>query len=192
MKKIICYVSLFFTLNSMAQQPSRFSIGPTVGATHAFLIPYKSWQFNPQWTAGLSWIYSPYEHFGLGGDVRYSTEGGKLNLEPGTNTIRLDYLRIPVKAMYFFGDVENSFRPKVTLGPSVGFLVDEMNTEPVPANKVDFGANVSAGFNYRMMENLWLNVDLNYYQGLIKIRDAGSTKEMNGNLGLQLGVLVGL
>jgi hypothetical protein len=192
MKKLLFVLGIGIAINAAAQGPSRFSIGPTVGASHAFLIPYKSWQFNPQWTAGLSWIYSPYEHFGLGGDVRYSAEGGKLNLEPGTTTIRLDYLRVPIKAMYFFNGVEDNIRPKVTLGPSVGFLVDELNTEPVPANKVDFGVNASAGFNYRMMENLWLNVDVNYYQGLIKIREAGSTKELNGNLGLQLGVLVGL
>ncbi|MCD6067967.1 MAG: hypothetical protein K0S33_2793 [Bacteroidetes bacterium] len=194
MKKIIFCLSIFAGMNMFAQQTTSFSIGPTVGASHSVLMPYNNWEFNPQWTAGLSWIYGPMQHFAIGGDVRYSLEGGKFKSgsETGSSVIRMDYLRVPVKAMYFFGTYEQDFRPKITLGPSVGFLVDEKNTEPAPANKVDFGLNGSVGFNYRMMENLWLNVDANYYQGLLKVRDATSLSEHNANIGLQLGVLVGL
>ena len=184
----------------MAQTGSKaFSIGPTVGANHSFLFPYKS-DFYPTWTVGLATIYSPGEHWGIGGDVRFSKEGSKTSseitsrgsTEKVSNEIELDYLRVPLRGIYFFGDIEDDFRPKITVGPSFGFLVDEKNTMDAPANKFDFGANGSLGFNYRLARDFWLNVDANYYQGLLRVRDVSFDKEVNGSVGLQVGVLFGL
>lgn len=193
MKKIIIGLCLLATVSLFGQTEEKaFSIGPTVGANHSFLVPYTS-KFYPTWTAGLSCIYSPGEHWGVGGDLRFSKEGSKTSSVEGiSDEIELYYLRIPVKGMYFFGDVADDFRPKITLGPSIGFLVDEKNTTWAPANKVDFGLNGSAGFNYRLMQDFWLNVDANYYQGLTRVRNATTERELNGSVGLQVGVLFGL
>jgi outer membrane protein W len=193
MKKFIICLSVLFALKAGAQSEERaaFTIGPTVGWTHAFFTPYSNWEFNPEWTAGLSTIYSPWEHWGVGADVRYSTEGSRVKYESTTNDIRLDYLRVPIKGMYFFNDYGDPFRPKITLGPSIGFMMNETNVNGIHANKVDLGLNGSLGFNLRLMPDFWLNIDANYYQGLTEVRNTG-TSERNGHMCLQAGLLFGL
>src|ERR1700740_122765 len=98
MKKIIIALSLIASISLTAQTEHKaFSLGPTVGMNHSFLMPYKS-QYYPTWTAGLSCIYSPGEHWGVGGDVRFSKEGSKAKtIEGVTQEVELDYLRVPIK-----------------------------------------------------------------------------------------------
>lgn len=199
MKKYILFIGLFFaTTNAFAQEmeakTSHFSIGPSFGFGHTWISPYNNWEFQPTWSAGLTAIYGPIEWFGFGGDVRYSVEGSKTIMKEGgaTRVTRLEYIRVPLKAMVFFGGYEDDFRPKLTLGPSFGFLVAEDDTYNARANGVDVGLNASAGFNYRMARAIWLNVDVNYYQGLTDVRMNSGTRELNGNLGLNLGVAFGI
>lgn len=172
-------------------QQSVFSIGPQGGFGHAFITPYKGSKFQPSWDAGIAAIYSPGVHWGVELDIRYSAEGCKIvDVEnKSTNAMYLRYARIPLKAVYFFNRYEDDFRPKISLGPAIGFLTEEVNSNG--AKSVDFGANASLGFHYRIVRAIWFTADVNYYQGLVDVYDKTAEKEMNGNLRLDLGVSFG-
>jgi len=173
-------------------EQSKFSFGFKGAFGHSFLMPYSDCSFKPSWDAGVSAIYSPFVHWGFGLDATYSAEGVKF--DKGTNTenvkeIDLNYVRVPAKVIYFFRTYEKDFRPKVAFGPTIGFLT---NTSENPGfNKVDFGANASLGFNYRLVRAVWLNVDASYYQGLIDSYNANNENDLNGNVRLNMGLSFG-
>ena len=204
MKKIMfcAFCSVLLSATSFAQtdivenagEPSTFSIGPSVGVGHGWIAPGSNWQYYPSWSVGIMSIYGPFEWWGIGYEVRYSVEGGKRHYESGDRITKLQYIRIPIKGMVFFGDYEDDFRPKLTLGPSMGFLLnkDDADDFGVKAYPFDLGANMSAGFNYRLRPGTWLNFDVNYYQGLLDVRKNTGRQEYNGNLGLNLGIAFGI
>lgn len=189
MKKLLLLAGLcLFGLRGISQN---FSVGPVIGAQHTFITPYSNWNFNPEWTAGLSLTYSSMQHWGYGLDVRYSREGSRITNSEGSEVHTLyEYIRVPLKAMYFFNEYGKSIRPKVTLGPSIGILVNGNDVDP-RVNKLDAGANVSAGANFRLGTDIWLTTDVNYYQGFTKINPSISTTEWNSNLGINVGVTFG-
>ncbi len=168
---------------------SIFSIGLKGSFGHSYIMPYKDYTFNSSWNAGIAATYAPWAHWGLGLDAIYSSEGASFNYMDDVLTTKLDYVRVPVKAIYFFRTYEKDFRPKVTLGPSVGFLVNQTNT--ANANFIDLGANVTAGFNYRLLRAVWLNADLSYYQGFLDAYSGNNETDLNGNVRLDLGICVG-
>lgn len=197
MKKLIvlgCLLfagSFAFAQDALTPKVSKFSIGPSFGYGHSYMTPYHC-EFFPTWSAGLTSTYAPYEHFGVGLDVRYSAEGSRNVVEGGTRTSELNYIRIPVKAIVFFRKYEDDFRPKLTVGPSIGFLVSENDAYNAESWPVDAGVNASLGFNYRLRQAIWLNVDANFYQGLTDVRKASGIQERNANIGLNLGIAFGL
>lgn len=168
---------------------SKFSLGVIGGFGHSFVIPYQDYTFNSSWNAGLSAVFSPWSHWGIGMDAVYSSEGSAIQKNDLTYSYQLDYIRVPVKAIYFFNKYENDFRPKIAFGPSLGFLVNEAGS--TNANTFDLGANLAAGFNYRLMRAVWLNADLNYYQGFLDVYSSNSLNEKNGNVRLNLGLSFG-
>jgi hypothetical protein len=200
-KKISLLLSLAFgTLLSVAQnnnsiltpdpvRQSNFSISITGGYGHSFLVPYRNYAFNSTWNAGLSAAYSPWVHWGLGLNALFSSEGSTFTSgERGYNTTR-DYIRIPLKAVYYFNKYENDFRPKVSLGPGLGFLVNEANTGG--AASFDFGANLSAGFNYRLLRAVWLSAELCCYQGFTDMYPENSATDLNGSIRANVGLSFG-
>lgn len=202
MKKLIllgCYLGLTLTVVSqnnnsidppVPAEQSVFSIGPQGGFGHSFIMPYAGAKFQRSWDAGIAAIYSPCVHWGVELDVRYSAEGGKFEDSEGiTSVTGLRYVRVPLKAAYFFRKYENDFRPKIALGPTVGFLTEQINSSG--AKSVDFGVNASLGFHYRLVRAIWLTGDVNYYQGLVDVYDATTEKELNGNVRFDLGVSFG-
>jgi hypothetical protein len=209
MKKILLFLSCIaspyfsFSQNNKIDPPvpaeqSSFSLGPQGGFGHSFIhSSTESSIFQPSWDAGISAVYSPWVHWGFELDARYSVEGRRIEKKvihgDVTNTVvsvtQLDYFRIPLKGVYFFRTYEHDFRPKITLGPSIGFLTNQINS--VGAKSVDFGVNGSLGFNYRLVRAIWLTADVNYYQGFIDIYDNTAERELNGNIRLDLGVSFG-
>lgn len=202
MKKIILLASLFSSLISFSQnnngldppvpaEQSVFSIGPQGGFGHTFITPYKGARFQPSWDAGVAAIYAPGVHWGVQLDIRYSAEGCKIEdvENKSTNAIFLRYVRVPLKAVYFFNRYEDDFRPKITLGPSIGFLNEQVNS--TGAKSVDFGANASIGFHYRLVRAIWFTADVNYYQGFTDVYETTTEREMNGNLRLDMGLMFG-
>jgi len=170
-------------------EQSKFSIGVQGGYGHSFIEPYSNYKWMSSWNAGITAIYAPGAHWGAGIDVLYSGEGVKLKSGDYENMSQVDYLRIPLKAIYFFRKYEDDFRPKVSLGPTLGFKVDDYGNKGFTS--FDFGANASLGFNYRLMRAVWLNVDVSYYQGFLDVYDLNDVNDHNGNVRLNVGLCLG-
>jgi len=180
------------------------SFGPTGGFGHSWITNSAGdTKFNPAWNAGVSLVYSSLNHFGFGADVKYSAEGNKVDQAGITNTMNTNYVRVPLKAIYFFGKQSDAVRPKISAGPTFGFLTNASEVSSDEGVKVktdvtdnikgfDFGVNAAAGLNFRVAQRTWLNTDVAYYQGLTDITKNTSTTKRNGNVGVNVGLLVGL
>lgn len=184
------------------------SFGPIVGLGHSWIDGLegdREFKFAP--SAGVTFIYSAGPHWGLGIDLKYSREGSKLEssmlgLEGITNA---SYLRVPVKAIYFFGELGEKARPKVMLGPTMGILLGGKqkikNNEgevlfETPVKDVmhtfDIGVQAGAGLNLRLSRNTWLNTDVSYYHGLRDLHKTGDDDWKNRNISLNVGVAFGI
>jgi hypothetical protein len=207
MKKLLGITLAGIALSSAALAQDNLSLGPTAGFGHTWLSNNEQSNYQPAGNTGLTLVYSPMSHLGFGADLKWSIEGGKTSTNNTTTTTRLDYIRIPVKAIYFFGEYGQRLRPKLAAGPSVGFLVggkqktevDQSGEKVVSeikakdfAKSVDFGLTAAAGFNYRLVERTWLNVDLNYYHGLTDVLEASNAEQKNRNIGINVGVTFGI
>lgn len=166
-----------------------FSVGPIVGIGHSWIMPYANARYMPSFSAGAFAIYSTHEHWGVGMDVRYSVEGSRIKEpEQETRNERINYVRVPLRLIYFGGKFGDNFRPKYTIGPSMGFLVGYEGPISSTENTFDFGMTASAGFNVLVYSATWLNIDLGYYQGFTDVIQHTGTREMNGNVQLNVGM----
>lgn len=195
------------SISAIGTAQDNLSIGGVAGFGHTWLSGSENSRYQPAGNLGLSMTYSTQTNWGFGADLKWSIEGGKTSTDNVTSTTRLDYIRIPVRAMYFFGERGNAFRPKITAGPSVGFLIggnnklttrfgDNENTIETKsgdfAKSIDLGIAASAGFNYRLVDRTWLNVDLSYYHGLLDVMENPNIEQRNRNLGINVGVSFGI
>lgn len=203
MKKLFLGLIINSVICITVNAQSKFSLGPTAGVG-------ASWLKNPSKSdgklaanAGLSLVYSATPHFGIGLDAKYSFEGEKTSLGTIKQTIDLNYLRLPLKAIYFFNDYGDRLRPKVFVGPSFGFLAGGKtktdfgsSVSEVPSknlyNTFDFGVTAGAGLNYRLVKNTWFNLDANYNHGITDIDKIANSKSRNRNVMLNVGVNFGL
>ncbi|MEI9810142.1 MAG: porin family protein [Bacteroidota bacterium] len=144
---------------------------------------------------------------GISADLKFSSEGGTLQSDEGGDeykyTYRGNYIRLPLQGIYFFGELGDKVRPKVSLGPSFGFLVGGKSKLEVNGTKTDeadskdaftrfdIGLNAAAGANFRIGTNKWLNTDITYYHGFSNVfEDAGekNKKVRNRGLGINIGI----
>lgn len=221
MKKLILAFGIFISANALNAQT--FSIGPSVGFGHSWLsenltVPAGTTtvkgdkQFNESYNAGISLAYSTKESWGFGMDIKYAREGGKYEFDVSGTKYELDaqvnYLRIPLRATYYLREWGDGIRPKVSLGPNLGFLLNAenevkgngtTNTNDIKDDikSFDFGMQGALGCNFRLASNTWLNTDVVYNHGFTKINknDAsalGAGDIKNRNIGLNVGVLFGL
>ncbi len=205
MKKILTLAVAIVTCSAAFSQvepgtpTSIFSIGPSMGFGHTGVRNTDGTDFfKANWTAGVLINYSSMKHTGLAAEILYSVEGGKVRNAGYETSLTMHYIRVPLRFAYYFGDFENRFRPKITIGPSMGFLVnatsdsnvpDATRTDVTPSYyKFDIGGIASIGFNLKLAENIWLNTDFNYYTGFRPIR----ASQYNSNFGLRMGVAFGL
>jgi outer membrane protein W len=139
----------------------------------------------------------------MSADLKFSGEGGKNTFDAGGNhqewKYRAYYIRVPIQAVYFFGDLGDVVRPKISLGPSAGFLVagdskayinDALDSKLKTKDLLegfDFGLTGAVGVNFKLGGDKWLNTDISYYHG---ITDAGIFIELrNRNVMLNIGLL---
>lgn len=203
MKKILILAAVLLTSPTVFSQDApekttkTLSIGPSVGFGHTGLRNTVGTDiFKPSWRAGIILNYSSRKHVGFAADVLWSMEGSKVQDSSFEADLSMHYIRVPLKFAYYFGDFEDDFRPKITIGPSLGFLlkadgyVEGLETVDVTDNyeKFDIGLAASLGFNWKLATNIWLNTDFNYYTAFTAVRDS----QYNSNFGLQLGVAFGL
>lgn len=205
MKTITTALVLFMTIS--AAQAQNLSFGPTAGFGHTWLAAKNTTydnKFFPGFNAGVKLVYSVVPNWGLSADVKFSGEGGKIAGDvagsPVETSYRAHYIRVPVQAIYFFGKLGDAVRPKVSLGPSVGFLVGgdtkyEVNGTQTNSAKTsdifdgfDAGINGAVGANFRLGGGKWLNTDVTYYHGFNNIIDGSGPAIRNRNLGINIGV----
>lgn len=198
MKKLIIASVIALSLTT-AKAQFNVSLGPVAGFGHSWISGGGENKYKPSGNFGFQAFYSPTEHLGIEGDVLYSIEGGTKTVGNVDYTTRLNYLRIPIKAVYFFNNYGDRFRPKVSLGPSLGLLLGAKNqfgTVETDAKSdyktLDFGVLANAGAHFRLVANTWLTLDLNYYHGLSDVSELQSQTNKNRNLFLNAGLAFGI
>lgn len=189
--------------------PSYISLGPTVSFGHSWMSNTTNTTFKPSAALGVSIMYSRYEHWGWGATLAASHEGFAnrtyVNGNEYVNIYDPTYIRFTPRAYYFFGKYGQNVRPKIYAGPSVGYRATEdiYINEPASNEVVsvdmprdmyrnfDFGADVGVGVNVKVMKNAWLNLDANYYHGLVDVTTANTNNQnrsLRGNVGLLFGL----
>lgn len=195
----LCTFTAVFSQEAPGDAGKTFSIGPAIGFGHTGIRNTSGRDiFKPSFNAGVIFNYSSRKHVGFGAEVLWSMEGARVESGPYDADLTLQYIRVPLKFAYYFGDFEDNFRPKITVGPSMGFLLDAVSDSNAEGsskvnvksyyNKFDVGLYASVGFNLKLARNIWLNTDLNYYTGFTTILD----NQYNSNFGLKVGVAFGL
>jgi hypothetical protein len=212
MRRLLTFFSAMLLVADLHAQSAKrsqieyVSLGPIAGFGHSWVSDMDDQKFKPSVHLGIGLIYSRHEHWGWGADLTVSHEGFKAkddatDLELSVNPV---YLRFTPKAYYFFGNYGDRIRPKVYLGPSVAYKVDErvsldderLNSDEVDMlfgndvfSDADLGLTAGAGLNVELKKGVWLNLDGNYYHGLLDVTDEGNA---NRYLRLNVGVLFGL
>lgn len=177
---------------------SKFSLGPTAGFGFSTLSNVEYSKVKSTGNAGLSLVYSAVEHFGIGVDVKYSFEGTKIDFNGVKAELDLNYVRIPIKATYFFNKYGDKLRPKIFAGPSLGFLTkakEDGVENTTDYNSFDLGILLGIGLNYRLVNKTWFNVDFTTNSGLsdvTKNTTFNNDKNSNRNVQLNVGVNFGL
>lgn len=212
MKKIL--LSGILLLSVLAVNAQRTSIGVTAGAGTAWMSDTKNdVVFNPAFNAGATLVYSTEKHWGFGVDVKYSREGVKYTY-PGlgvfygqtmTSKVGSDYIRVPLRVIYFFNSYDKTFRPNISVGPSFGFLTggeirnydgyDNLRGKSLVKDSFDafdLGVQATLGASFMLSDGVWLSADLAYYHGLLQQNQNGSSNMMNRNLGINLGLRFGI
>ncbi|MGV3611949.1 MAG: porin family protein [Fluviicola sp.] len=205
MKKILTVAVAIMTFSTVFSQvepgtpTSTFSIGPSMGFGHTGIRNTSGTDFfKANWSAGVIINYSNMKHTGFAAEVLWSLEGAKVKNAIYETSLTMQYIRVPLRFAYYFGDIDNVFRPKITIGPSMGFLLDATSDSNAPGtsrsdvttsyNRFDIGGMASVGFNLKLAQNIWLNTDFNYYTGFRPIR----TNQYNSNFGMRMGLAFGL
>jgi len=207
MKRIILTLSI--VVAAIAANAQNLSLGPTAGFGHSWISNQEGdGKFKASWNVGATLVYSSMNHWGFSADVKYSAEGVKREASSGGFTTESDvtanYIRVPLKAIYFFGKWGDVVRPKVFLGPSFGFLtggsyetkvngttVDEGKTKDA-VESFDFGLLGGAGLNFRLANRTWLNTDITYTHGLLDVNKGSGESMHNRNVQLNVGVTFGI
>jgi len=165
------------------------SIGPIIGANSSSITEAEEGERLLGLSAGIFANYSINENLGLNVKALFSQMG--IASAISDESVRLNYLQIPLTGVYFFGESGDKFRPKVFLGPYVGLLLGAKNGDTdikESFKSVDFGALIGLGFNYSLKESTWLNVDLGYTAGLTNVFETDLIEGKNNALSVNVGL----
>lgn len=193
-KFTIILFTIFFIQVGMVKAQT-LSVGPMVGFNISSLSGPTNTKALPGLTLGAFANYSVNENVGIGAKFMYSQLGTDYKNVDYIN--RLHYLQMPITAIYYFGEGGDKFRPKIYGGPYVGTLLSATlkdGTKITESNggivykKLDFGAVIGAGFNYRIQDRTWLNVDAGFSQGFADVNESPTAKYKNQAFGLNVGV----
>lgn len=205
MKHLLFITGLFVLLTSSISAQDltwvNFSIGPRIGLNLSNLTNSDNTEVKPGMVIGVTSTYSITETSGITFDILYSQEGTRTNFDPQVKT-NLNYLRLLAAYNQFFGELGESFRPKLYIGPALGFLTsaetkigDNETDIKEGFNSIDLSLVGGIGFNYRIGKRQWLNVDGRYFLGLTDVADnrpANQDPVNNQNIQISVGVAFGI
>ncbi|GGD80168.1 hypothetical protein GCM10011514_50210 [Emticicia aquatilis] len=181
-------------INAVNASAQTLSIGPMIGGNISTFMAASNTKGLIGISVGGFANYSVNDHFGLGVKAMYSQLGTAYNYNSDHD--RLHYVQVPITAIYYFGEPESQFRPKVFAGIYLAPLIKATNKNgdeilgidgKAAYNNFDFGGIVGAGFNYRVQSRTWLNVDAGMTRGMTDV-----TKNAFNYQNLAFGVSVGL
>ena len=195
MKKYTFLLLFIFLLAGRLGTAQNLSFGPMVGLNVTTLSGKDNTSSKAGLLAGGFFNYSSKNWFGVGVQFLYNQMGAKLDAP--TEEINLNYLQVPVLFTYYFSGQNSpgSFRPKVFVGPHVNFLLNAKNKQGSDLNpnnlyykNTELGVTLGGGFNYALMNQIWINVDARYGIGLTDATQAPITNITNRGLGLTVGL----
>ncbi|HQW56442.1 MAG TPA: porin family protein [Saprospiraceae bacterium] len=201
MKKVTFLILFFATSFQLVNAQNNIALGPIVGIGLSKIgggdVDKENTKFLPSYDFGASVIFSTQANWGIGADFLYSAEGTRAEDGGVKFDTKIDYVRVPLRFIYFFGDWDKTIRPKIFVGPTFGFLVkaksEDQDIKDV-VNSFDLGAHIGAGVNIKIAEQVWLNTDVTYTHGITQLykTDLFDIKASNRRIGLNVGVLFGI
>lgn len=184
---------------SLSAQRSRWGLGPVIGVNFSDFAGKDAGdlKFKTGFAGGLLVNYSDQEHFGFNTKFLYSQYGAK---DEGDFTSNFNYLQVPFVATYYFGGLEDNFRPKIFAGPYFSVLLgastddERFNDEAFRDLWEDFDVGLTSGlgFNYLITSRCWLNVDLLYTVGINDVPVADEGDIHTQAFGIQVGAAFNL
>lgn len=202
-KSLLFGFAFLFSFSLQAQRKRNLSIGPLIGVNVSTLrgdLTNTGTTYKAGLVAGGFFNYSIKETFGINGQLLYSQLGRTYKPAAATLKERLNYLQIPLHAVFFFGKgmSPGTVRPKLFLGPYVGFLLAQRNDDGnelqlpgnagVPYKSFDAGLNLGGGLNFALKNQSWINLDVKYGLGLVDISRVDNVLIRNGAFSATLGV----
>lgn len=218
MKKFIATAIALFSIFTMAHAQHGFAAENKVIVGHSWTVGNTSTEkkvFHPYIQVGRSSIFNFSPHVAIGLGAFFSTEG--LSFKDSAYNIngerfsfkgelRTNYIRVPLMATFTFGNADNRIRPRVSAGPTVGFLVggktlvntsgvlNGHKTQKALSTTIDAGVNAAAGVSIKVFDGVWINHDIHYYHGIVE--NEYNRSAINGSnfthksIGLSMGMLV--
>ncbi|MCF3107843.1 PorT family protein [Niabella sp. CC-SYL272] len=189
-----------------------WNIGDRAAFGHSWTVGNKpdnaKRQFHPTFEIGRTATYQFTDVAGIGFGTFFSSQGTGFKYENSGNRAiaRTNYIKVPVFASFNFGDAAQRVRPRLTIGPSVQFLVGGktfLKTEEdafagvystrALNTKIDVGGNASLGLNIRVFDGFYLNHEINYYHGFVEQKPNNPSETpsfTNRNLTMSLGMQI--
>lgn len=177
---LFVFTTLALALPVSAQNTS---IGAKLGLLSANTATQTAGNQVAGFRAGGFLTHSISQEFGIGGELNLARKGARLT---PNQSLRLDYLEVPIFAQYFFG--EGGLRPKVIAGPYFARLLQAKSGEQSLNNYAqdDYGFLLGIGFHQRLGNSRWLYADLRYTHGLAELRPGSD--QFNRDLSLNVGI----
>ncbi|WP_018626758.1 outer membrane beta-barrel protein [Niabella aurantiaca] len=212
MKHLFFAGVLFIAGAQGAAAQTGWNIGDRAAFGHSWTVGNKpedaKRQFHPTFELGRTATYNFTDVAGVGFGTFFSSQGATFKDEDTDNRLiaRANYIKVPVFASFNFGSAEQRVRPRLTIGPSVQFLVGGKSflkteedafaglyTTKAMNTKIDVGGNASLGLNIRVFDGFYLNHEINYYHGFIEQKPNNSDEApsfTNRNLTMSLGMQI--
>ncbi len=192
MEKRLLNSAIILIISFIAYLPSaigqKLSIGPMAGVNISSISEVNNTESLAGLNAGVFLNYSVNENLGFGLKGLFSQLG--TGFKNSDDHYRLNYIQLPLSVAYFFGERGNTIRPKVFIGPYVGFLMNaqrQNGDDLIGFNSTDFGGQIGAGFNYSFKNRSWLNFDLGYSAGFVDIIEISALNYNNNAFFVSLG-----
>ena len=204
---LVATISFSITFSSQAQTTTSLGIKGGVNLANFRGEDVEDYDNRTAFNLGLVLNYSVAEKVGLSLEADYSSQGallkggninvGGINIGADDNTVKLDYIRTTLLFNYFMGTSEMTIRPKLFVGPYLGFLMNAQSKSgdgdytDAPDGTIkgtDFGGSFGAGLHLMLGERMWLTPDVRYNLGLSNIYDDDNISGRNGVLSVNLGL----
>jgi len=168
---------------------ARFFAGATLGLGYSTILPYRNTRFHSSCNLGALFRYELSTNFGLSSALLVSREGLSLMSGDELKVEHLDYLRLPLMALYRFDCGIKDLCPEAGIGATGGILLKKKDHQFF--SLYDGGIQTQIGFRYRLLRGLHLNLCIQHYRGLIDILSGNRMREQNQSTRLQLTLLAG-